>query len=459
MIKKFQDYFKENQIQTPKSKNKILIDSINELNVNNIKDTDIIKMVCDYGLCVEDRDGYGEWNKYQIRSRSEEAMFQTPKQIADAVLELLKYDINTYAEIGVFKGGSHLLIKNILELKNKNLESVAIDIQDKHMTEDVKKYMNLHIGTSEDFKGQKFDLVFIDGDHSYEGIATDYKNLGQHANIVMFHDINDSTCPGVVKFWNEIKEGKKYKEFTYQTNNQPIQGIGLLFNETEEEYPAVRHLSSYESAISILENGFIMSRDEMKNHIDKLDPSIVKRKGINSNDKWWKERKQLENKKFGSDDIIHCTPDWFNNYGYETGHGPVMIYFKPTIFEDFKVTLTIEDSLTEKSSKHYDSDAIKKIYSNIVKHESNEYKLEAKKILENINHKNAESTFDTSKGKVFIEGDRFYNKYSEIQIHANKIPIEYIQEIKFTDNYLDTKDTDKENKEKLILIYKEKFNL
>ena len=440
-MRKFEQFFNISQ----KSKNQILIENISKLDLKSINDKDIIKLVCDYGLCVEDRDAYGEWNQFMIRNRHEEAMFQTPKQIADAILELLKHDINTYAEIGIFKGGSHLLIKNILELKNPNLKSVGIDIQDRHLTEDIKNHINLHIGTSEDFKGQPFDLVFIDGDHSYEGVKTDYKNLGQYAKIVMFHDINDSTCPGVVNFWNEVKENKKYKEFTYQTNNQPIQGIGLVFNEPN--YPPVRHLSSYKSAISILESGYLMSRNELKNHID-----IDKIKGTNPKDKWWEERKYLESQKFGTEDLIYCTPDWFNDSGYETGHGPVMIYFKPSIFEDFKVTLTIEDSLTENRKRIYNDIEIQKIYSGIINEQNSDYQLEATKILENLNHKNERSLFNTSKGRIFIEGDRFYNKYSEIQIHAKRIPIKYIAEIRLTDNYFDIKESDKIFREKLLKI-------
>jgi hypothetical protein len=346
-----------------------------------------------------------------------------------------------------------------LKLKNPNLKSIGIDISDKGLTEDIKQYINLHIGTSEDFKGQKYDFVFIDADHSYEGVSTDYENLGKYAKIVMFHDINDSTCPGVVKFWNEIKEGKKYKEFTYQTNNNQIQGIGILFNEDDEddvnvendEYPLARHLSSYESAISILEKGFLMSRNELKKETQFID----------ENDTWWNERKEIELEKFGTEDLIFCIPDWFNDGGYETGHGSVMIYFKPTMYEKFKVTFTLLDSVAEDVDTIYKKKELKKIYSNLTKEKFYpEYKYESKTILKNLNHKNDGRVFETSKGKVFIEGDRFYNLYSEIQIHTNKIPIEYIKEIRLTDNYLKVSESDQENKEKLIsLCKKQKINI
>jgi GH15 family glucan-1,4-alpha-glucosidase len=128
-----------------------------------------------------------------------------------------------------------------------------------------------------------------------------------------------------------------------------------------------------------------------------------------------------------------------------------MIYFKPSIFEDFKVTLTIEDSLTENRKRIYNDVEIQKIYSNIINEKYHpDYQVESKKILENLNHKNERKVFNTSKGEVFIEGDKFYNKYSEIQIHAKRVPIKYISEIRLTDNYFDIKESDKIYREKLL---------
>lgn len=64
--------------------------------------------------------------------------------------------------------------------------------------------------------GEKLDLLFIDGDHSYEGVKKDfhmYKHLVKNGGIIGIHDINkmedDPTCT-VYKFWEEL-EGNKYE--------------------------------------------------------------------------------------------------------------------------------------------------------------------------------------------------------------------------------------------------------
>ena len=35
--------------------------------------------------------------------------------------------------------------------------------------------------TSEDFKGRHYDFCFIDADHSYDGVMSDWYNVGRYA--------------------------------------------------------------------------------------------------------------------------------------------------------------------------------------------------------------------------------------------------------------------------------------
>lgn len=51
----------------------------------------------------------------------------------------------------------------------------------------------------------KFDLVILDGDHSYDGVRFDYDYYGKYAaKIVAFHDIAGlRDCEGVADWWGE----------------------------------------------------------------------------------------------------------------------------------------------------------------------------------------------------------------------------------------------------------------
>jgi len=70
-----------------------------------------------------------------------------------------------------------------------------------------------------------FDLVFIDGDHTYEGVKTDWENYGPMGKTVVFHDIIKPTKGrqmGVWKLWKEL-EGNKEE---YIGNGSPA-GLGI----------------------------------------------------------------------------------------------------------------------------------------------------------------------------------------------------------------------------------------
>jgi cephalosporin hydroxylase len=85
--------------------------------------------------------------------------------------------------------------------------------------------------TKEIFNNEEIDFLFIDGDHTYNGVKQDYEIYGplvRKGGIIAFHDIGKNEEGGVYNLWNEIKVTKKeYKEFLFEKNNE--KGIGLLY--------------------------------------------------------------------------------------------------------------------------------------------------------------------------------------------------------------------------------------
>jgi predicted O-methyltransferase YrrM len=82
--------------------------------------------------------------------------------------------------------------------------------------------------------GAKLDVLFIDGDHSYEGVKKDFdlwSPLVRPGGIILFHDILPHTqvahCE-VDRLWNELKAHYRYQEFIHDPK-QGWAGIGAVF--------------------------------------------------------------------------------------------------------------------------------------------------------------------------------------------------------------------------------------
>lgn len=83
-------------------------------------------------------------------------------------------------------------------------------------------------------KGESVDFLFIDGDHTYEGVKQDFETyapLVRPGGIVAFHDIlphpAHPDCQ-VDRFWSEVKSRYPYEEFVGDPG-QDWAGIGVLF--------------------------------------------------------------------------------------------------------------------------------------------------------------------------------------------------------------------------------------
>jgi predicted O-methyltransferase YrrM len=87
----------------------------------------------------------------------------------------------------------------------------------------------------------QFDFIFIDGDHTYNGVKTDfnlYKQLLSPRGIIAFHDVDPNhVCPGdnnnnVIRFWHELNEGTKVSVLCtkgsgkHQPTDSPSHGFG-----------------------------------------------------------------------------------------------------------------------------------------------------------------------------------------------------------------------------------------
>ncbi len=82
-------------------------------------------------------------------------------------------------------------------------------------------------------KDHKLDLLFIDGDHTYEGVKKDfemYAPLVKKNGIIAFHDIAvhspEINCY-VDKFWNEIKKDFNFREIFKEGDPRSL-GIGVI---------------------------------------------------------------------------------------------------------------------------------------------------------------------------------------------------------------------------------------
>lgn len=152
-------------------------------------------------------------------------------QFLASLVKMSKY--KTILEIGVFEGETaQLLIKSL----PKGGQYIGIDIND-YRTDATKLYMaeggksiDFILGNSHDELGKlpknHFDLIFVDGDHSWASILPEFKlveKLVSRGGVIVYHDTIHLEDP------KKLVEYAAYYKYNNVTLNTPEgRGITIL---------------------------------------------------------------------------------------------------------------------------------------------------------------------------------------------------------------------------------------
>ena len=123
---------------------------------------------------------------------------------------------NTILEIGRYWGGSTVLLAMATHNSDVNVVSVDVvtgchdpDVDDWLNEYDEKDRIDVRVDNSWAMENIPLSMLFVDGDHSYEGVKRDFIHHWNHLNgYCLAHDFGDPTCPGVTQFIDEwINDG------------------------------------------------------------------------------------------------------------------------------------------------------------------------------------------------------------------------------------------------------------
>tara|TARA_B100001057_G_scaffold147670_1_gene147567 strand:- start:6903 stop:7568 length:666 start_codon:yes stop_codon:yes gene_type:complete len=172
---------------------------------------------------------------------------QNPLELTELIFFLKNHqkknnlNLSKYLEIGFYSGFTNTILNKFFKFEDiVVIDNLSEEIDANNFLANLKfKNITLIVGSSQDRKTinkaskfLKYDLFYIDGNHSYNSVKKDFYNyydLIRTKGVILIHDIINKDWPGVKKFFGELKKNKKFtcKEII-QKGNKINYGIGIV---------------------------------------------------------------------------------------------------------------------------------------------------------------------------------------------------------------------------------------
>jgi len=173
-------------------------------------------------------------------------MLQIPEELTGFITALKAHEekngrFERYLEIGFASGVTNTVLNKFFDfgeivavdmfsatpagntlwanLRHKNLTVVCGDSTSKRTLERASAFA-------------PYDLVFIDGNHTYDYVKQDFANFSKllaKGGVLALHDIAASDWPDVPRFWEEVKASGEWEFQEFICRDYPTHfGIGML---------------------------------------------------------------------------------------------------------------------------------------------------------------------------------------------------------------------------------------
>lgn len=182
---------------------------------------------------------------------------QIPSEIARALEYIAEIRPEIICEIGTFDGGTSVLFRKFLPtaktmicvdlfVKNKSIIKLLASAGNQIKFFDMPSHHEQSVSKVKNFLGgQLLDMLFIDGDHRYEGVKQDflrYRSFVREGGLILFHDIVETSgrtrawAGGVPRLWKELAPHYPHVEVIDKPDQEGF-GIGILTHTKDVELP------------------------------------------------------------------------------------------------------------------------------------------------------------------------------------------------------------------------------